>query len=55
MKEPALRIMSFEDTISFSESLRDVYGRSGYTLVPVPSTEIDDQVAFVRTFIGRGT
>ena len=49
------RIMSYGDTVSFSGSLRDVYGRSGYALVPVPSTEIDDRVAFVRTFIGRGT
>lgn len=47
------RIMSFEDTISFSESLRDVYERSGYTLVPVPPAQIDDRAAFVREFIGR--
>ena len=49
------RIMSFEDTMSFSESLRDAYGRSGYTLVPVPPTGIDDRAAFVRKFIGRRT
>jgi predicted ATPase len=30
------RIMSFDDTVSFSQTLRDVYERSGYTLVDVP-------------------
>ena len=33
--------------------LRDVYERSGYTLVPVPPAQIDDRAAFVREFIGR--
>ncbi len=47
------RIMSFEDTVSFSEALRDVYGRSGYTIVPVPATSIDDRADFVRKFIAR--
>jgi predicted ATPase len=47
------RIMSFEDTMSFSELLRDVYERSGYTLVPVPPTQIDNRAAFVRKFIAR--
>jgi len=32
------RIMSFDDTVSFSQTLRDVYERSGYTLVDVPRT-----------------
>jgi predicted ATPase len=45
------RIMSFEDTVSFSEALRDVYERSGYTLVRVPEASVDDRAAFVREFI----
>jgi predicted ATPase len=47
------RIMSFDDTVSFSEALRDVYGRSGYLLVDVPQSPIDARVAFVRRFIAR--
>ena len=39
------RIMSFDDTVSFSEQLRDVYERSDYTLVRVPQASIDDRVA----------
>jgi predicted ATPase len=49
------RIMSFDDTVSFSEELKDVYERSDYTLVRVPQTSIDDRVAFVREFIARRT
>jgi predicted ATPase len=49
------RIMSFDDTVSFSEELRDVYERSDYTLVRVPQASIDDRVAFVREFIARHT
>jgi len=47
------RIMSFDDTVSFSEELRDVYERSDYTLVRVPQTSIDERAAFVREFIAR--
>jgi predicted ATPase len=47
------RIMSFDDTVSFSEALRDVYGRSGYVLVDVPKDSIDARVAFVRRFVAR--
>ena len=47
------RIMSFDDTMSFSKSLRDVYERSGYTLVDVPRDSIDDRAAFVRMSIVR--
>jgi predicted ATPase len=42
------RTMSFDDTVSFSETLRDVYERSGYTLVDVPRGSLDDRAAFVR-------
>jgi predicted ATPase len=49
------RIMSFADTVSFSEELRDVYERSDYTLVRVPQTSIDERAAFVREFIARHT
>ena len=47
------RIMSFDDTVSFSEALRDVYNRSGYVLVDVPHTTIDARVDFVRQFVAR--
>lgn len=49
------RIMSFDDTVSFSEELKDVYERSDYTLVRIPQTSIDDRAAFVREFIARRT
>jgi predicted ATPase len=47
------RIMSFDDTVSFSQTLRDVYERSGYTLVEVPRDPIDDRATFVRTSVAR--
>lgn len=47
------RIMSFDDTVSFSEELRDVYSRSGYALVDVPHNSIDARVDFVRRFVAR--
>lgn len=49
----AERIMSFDDTVSFSESLRDVYERSGYTLVDVPRGSVNDRAAFVRVMVAR--
>jgi predicted ATPase len=45
--------MSFDDTVSFSQTLRDVYERSGYTLVDVPRDSIDDRATFVRMSIAR--
>jgi predicted ATPase len=47
------RIMSFDDTVSFGHTLRDVYERSGYTLVDVPRNSIDDRAAFVRRCVAR--
>jgi predicted ATPase len=47
------RIMSFDDTVSFGKSLRDVYERSGYTLVEVPRDPIDDRATFVRKSVAR--
>ena len=47
------RLMSFDDTVSFSETLRDVYERSGYTPVEVPRGSIDDRATFVRKLVGR--
>jgi predicted ATPase len=47
------RIMSFDDTVSFSEALRDVYERSGYVLVDVPRNPIDARVHFVGQFVDR--
>jgi predicted ATPase len=47
------RIMSFDDTVSFSRTLRDVYERSGYTLVDVPRDSIADRATFVRTSVAR--
>jgi predicted ATPase len=47
------RTMSFDDTVSFSETLRDVYERSGHTLVDVPRGSVDDRAAFVRLKVSR--
>ena len=47
------RIMSFDDTVSFSETLRDVYERSGYSLVDVSRGSVDDRAAFVRLIVAR--
>ena len=44
--------MSFDETLSFGETLRDVYMRSGYTPFDVPRGSVDDRAAFVRTMIG---
>jgi predicted ATPase len=49
------RTMSFDDTQSFSEALRDVYERSGYVLVHVPRGSIEDRAAFVREFLALRT
>jgi len=43
--------MSFDETLSFGETLRDVYMRSGYTPVDVPRGSEDDRAAFVRKMI----
>jgi predicted ATPase len=47
------RIMAFDDTVSFSEALRDVYERSDYRLVDVPRGSLDDRAAFVRKMVAR--
>ena len=47
------RTMSFDDTVSFSQALRDVYKRSGYTLVDVPRDSIGDRATFVRMSVAR--
>ena len=47
------RIMSFDDTVSFSQTLRDVYERSGYALVEVPRDSIGGRATFVRMSIAR--
>jgi predicted ATPase len=39
--------------MAFSKSLRDVYGRSGYTLVDVPRDSIADRATFVRMSVAR--
>jgi predicted ATPase len=44
------RTMSFDETLSFSEPLRDVYVRSDYTPVDVPLS-VDDRAAFVREMV----
>ena len=48
------RTMSFDETLSFSEALRDIYVRSDYTPVDVPRGSLDDRAAFVREMIGVG-
>ena len=50
-KTDAERIMSFDETVAFSESLREVYQRFGYSLTDVPQGSISDRAAFVRAFI----
>ena len=45
------RVMSFEETMSFGEALRDVYDRSGYELVRVPRGSILERADFVREFL----
>jgi predicted ATPase len=47
------RIMTFDDTVSFSEALRDVYEQSDYTLVDVPRGSLDDRAAFVQMMVAR--
>jgi predicted ATPase len=47
------RVMSFDDTMSFSEELRDVYERSGYTVVDVPRDPIGERATFVRMMVTR--
>jgi predicted ATPase len=47
------RVMSFDDTVSFSEALRDIYIRSGYVLVDVPQSPVDARATFVRQFVAR--
>jgi predicted ATPase len=43
--------MSFDETLSFSETLRDVYMGSGYTPIDVPRGSGDDRATFVRKMI----
>ena len=45
------RTMSFDEALSFSEALRDVYVRSDYTPVDVPRASVDDRAAFVREMV----
>jgi predicted ATPase len=44
------RTMSFDETLSFSEPLRDVYVRSDHTPVDVPLS-VDDRAPFVREMV----
>ena len=54
-KTDAERITSFDETVAFSETLREVYQRSGYSLIDLPHGSIADRAAFVRAFITRRT
>ena len=45
------RVMSFDETLPFSETLKAVYMRSGYTPVDVPRGSVDDRAGFVRKMI----
>src|SRR6266542_857127 len=49
------RIMSFDDTVAFSEALTEVYEGAGYGLVCIPRAPIADRVTFVREFIANRT
>jgi predicted ATPase len=54
-KTDAERIMSFDETVAFSNTLMDVYLRSGYSLIDLPNGSIPVRAAFVRAFITRRT
>jgi predicted ATPase len=45
------RTMSFSDTLAFHEALVDAYERTGYVLIEVPRTSIEDRAAFVRDVV----
>ncbi len=48
--------MSFADTLSFSEALRDVYERSGYILVHVPGSQsMIERPSFASSFPGASS
>ena len=51
----AERITSFDESVSFSNTLRQVYQRSGYSLIDVPHGSIPARAAFVQAFITRRT
>src|SRR5918995_928118 len=54
-KTDAERIMSFDETVAFSKTLREVYQRSRYSLIDLPHGSISARAAFVRAFITRRT
>ena len=45
------RILTFDDTMSFNKSLKEVYERAGYVLDIVQPGSIMDRVAFVRSTV----
>ena len=45
------RAMTFEDTVSFSESLKEVYERAGYVLDILQRGSIGDRAALVRSAV----
>ena len=47
------RIVSFEDTVSFGRSQRDVYREFGYTLIDVPRGSVDERAGFITRRIAE--
>ncbi len=45
------RSMTFEDTVSFGESLKEVYERAGYVLDILQRGSIGDRAASVRSAV----
>ena len=45
------RVMTFQDTVSFSESLKEVYERVGYVLDIIQRGSISDRAASVRAAV----
>ena len=45
------RVMTFEDTVSFGESLKEVYERAGYVFDIVERGSISDRAALVRSAV----
>lgn len=45
------RVMTFEDTVSFGESLKEVYERAGYVLDILQRGSISDRAASVRAAV----
>jgi predicted ATPase len=46
-----VRRISFEDTLKFEAVHREVYGRLGYELIPIPAADVERRFEWVRAAI----